>query len=466
MSATKSRRPNVIVFFTDQQRWDSTGLHGCPLDLTPNYDRMARQGTHLGRLFTCQPVCGPARSCFQSGQYATRTGCWRNSRPLPQDIPTLAKAFKAAGYQTGYIGKWHLSDEGRESVPRDKRAGYDYWLASNTLEFTSDAYRTKVYDSDDQPHELPGYRVDALTDAAIRYLDAQKDNPFFLFLSYIEPHHQNHRDDYPAPEGYAERYQGRWTPPDLAALGGSSQQHLAGYWGMIRRLDEALGRLRDAVKSLGLEEDTIILFTTDHGNHFKTRNGEYKRSCHESSIRLPGAVCGPGFDGGGEVSDLVSLIDLPPTLLDAAGIDIPDTFDGRSILPRLRREAGEWQEEVFVQISEAEVGRAIRTKRWKYAVRAPEKGAWMAHGGDKSEEYEESFLYDLFADPYELTNLVGQESHREVADTLKQRLLARMQAAGEKRPRIHNADPRKSGQRIAWADREINAVNWLTPDDC
>ena len=117
--------------------------------------------------------------------------------------------------------------------------------------------------------------------------ERHKAEPFFLFLSFLEPHHQNHRDDYPAPDGYAERYAGRWTPPDLAALGGSSASHLGGYWGMVKRLDEVLGRLLDALKSLDLLDDTIVLFTTDHGCHFKTRNSEYKRSCHDASVRVP-----------------------------------------------------------------------------------------------------------------------------------------------------------------------------------
>jgi len=282
-----SSPPNVIVFFTDQQRWDSTGVHGNPLELTPNFDRMARQGTHLHTTVTCQPVCGPARSCLQTGMYGTNTGSWRNGIPLRQDLKTLAHCFAEGGYDTGYIGKWHLAaNEHVGPVPPEQRGGYDYWLASNLLEFTSDAYDMVMYDNDQQAVKLPGYRVDAQTDAVVRYIDSHQDNPFFLFISYIEPHHQNHLDDYPPPDGYRERYAGRWTPPDLAALGGSSQQHLGGYWGMIKRLDEALGRMIDSLKSLEMLDNTVILYTTDHGCHFKTRNDEYKRSCHE-------AVCAP-----------------------------------------------------------------------------------------------------------------------------------------------------------------------------
>jgi arylsulfatase A-like enzyme len=420
-------RPNVIVFFTDQQRWDTTGVHGNPLELTPNFDRLATHGTHVAHSFTCQPVCGPARACLQTGQYPTRLGCWRNAIPLPAGVKTLAHHFRAGGYTTGYIGKWHLAP--REiigAVPAPARGGYEYWLAANVLEYSSEAYRTRLYDHDDREVVLPGYRVDALTDAAIRYLAQPREQPYFLFLSFLEPHHQNAIDDYPPPTGYRARYTGRWVPADLAALGGSTHQHLGGYYGMIKRLDEALGRLLDALQSLGQLANTILLYTSDHGCHFKTRNGEYKRSCHESSIRVPTAFRGPGFDGGGRLRQLVSLIDLPPTLLDAAGLPVPNTMQGRSLLPLLRSGTAPWPDDLFVQISESQVGRALRTARWKYSVSAPDRpGNQHAH----ADRYVEEFLYDLEADPHELRNLV--KSHRAVRDELRARLLRRMEEAGE-----------------------------------
>ncbi|CAA9456176.1 MAG: Putative sulfatase [uncultured Rubrobacteraceae bacterium] len=419
----------MIVFFTDQQRWDTIGLHGNPLDLTPNLDRAAKSGTHLFNSFTPQPLCGPARSCLQTGLYATTTGCYRNGIPLPREATTLAHNFRNADYDTGYIGKWHLA--GAEPVPEAERGGYQYWLASNVIEFTSEAYRTVVYDEDDEPVRLPGYRVDALTDAAIRYVDSHQDRPFFLFLSLLEPHHQNQTDSYPAPAGYAERYAGRWMPPDLAELGGSAPEHLAGYCGQIKRIDEAFGRLLEALESLGLRENTVFVFASDHGNHFKTRNDEYKRSPHESSIRVPIVLLGPGFEGAGRVEQLVSLLDLPPTLLDAAGLPVPDEMQGRSVLPLLEGEREGWPEEVFVQISESQVGRAIRTRRWKYCVVAPEADP---KEDPFAERYVEDGLYDLESDPYELHNLTGLRSHRDVADTLKRHLIARMVEIGEPNP--------------------------------
>ncbi|GAA4431894.1 sulfatase [Georgenia halophila] len=459
MSGHRAERPNVIVVFTDQQRWDSTGVHGNPLDLTPTFDRVARSGTHAVQAVTPQPVCAPARAAIQTGQYPTTTGCFRNGIPLPEDCRTLADHFGGAGYATGYIGKWHLSDT--EPVPRDQRGGYQSWLGANVLEFTSDAYRVVVFDDDGEPVMLPGYRSDALFDAAIRFVgdhadpaggsvddkqaaegqDGEERQPFFLFCSLIEPHHQNETDSYPAPTGYEERYQGRWLPPDLATLAAAEDttvhRHIGGYYGQIRRVDEGFGRLLDALRSMDQLDNTIIAFTSDHGCHFKTRNSEYKRSCHDGSVRVPMALSGPGFDGGRRIDRPVSTIDLPPTLLDAAGLDVPPQMQGRSMLPLLAEPDGEaaadWPQEAFIQVSESVVGRAVRTSRWKYFVTAPDADPWHAASSDR---YVEAELYDLDHDPYELDNLIGLPSHREIADELCERLLERMVEAGEEKPVI------------------------------
>jgi arylsulfatase A-like enzyme len=421
-------QPNVIVFFTDQQRWDTTGVHGSYMGATPNFDRLAKTGMLVRNSFTCQPVCGPARSILQTGKYPTVTGCYRNSIAMPRAEKTLAHRFKAAGYDTGYIGKWHLADH--EPVPVEERGGYDYWLASNILEFTSYAYDTVMYDEENRKVRLPGYRVDALTDAAIRYLDRPHDKPFFLFVSYLEPHHQNQTDDYPAPAGYEERMRERMELPlDLRTLGGTAEKQFPGYMGQIARIDEAYGRLQDALYSLGLTDNTVVMYTSDHGNHFKTRNAEYKRSCHEASIRVPTLFTGPGFDGRGAFDGMVSLIDLPPTLLDAAGIEQPDAMQGRSVL---RMSPGP-EDDVFIQVSEDHVGRALRTRRWKYEVIAPGASGWDEMDAPS---YTEAHLYDLESDPHELDNLISSPDHGEVRAQLRARLLQRLAEAGEAVPQI------------------------------
>ena len=428
------RKPNVIVFFTDQQRFDTTGLHGNPMGLTPNFDRYGRQGTHLFNSISCQPLCGPARSCMQTGRYATQTGCWRNHIPLSPQSETLAHQFNKGGYHTCYIGKWHLGSQ--DAVIESQRGGYKEWLGANLLEFSSDAYDTLLWNNDNQRVKLPGYRVDALTDAAIRFIDRNQEKPFFLFMSFLEPHHQNHLDNYPPPVGRGVDTN-HWVPPDLLGLGGSYAQHLGGYYGMVRRLDEAFGRMMDALISLGLRENTIVLFTSDHGCHFKTRNSEYKRSCHESSVRLPTILTGPGFMGGGEVRNLFSTIDVAPTLLDAAGLEIPASMTGRSILSVVRDKSTPWRDDVFIQISESQTGRAVRTQRWKYAVTAP-----YDHDLQSADTYTEDALFDLDNDPYELVNLAGMRPFRPVADDLKNRLLANILQVESKTPHIIDAPTR------------------------
>lgn len=433
------RQPNILFFFTDQQRADTVGCYGNTLGLTPNLDAMAAEGVRFDLAFTAQPVCGPARSLLQTGLYPTQTGCFRNGIPLPLDARTIAHELRDAGYEVGYIGKWHLAGRGRyepQWVPQERRGGYqDHWLGADLLEFSSSAYGGGYYDAENQFVPFQGFRVDSQTDHVLEYLRTRDgERPFFLFLSYLEPHHQNNLDRYVAPKGYRERYEEYPIPGDLAQFhGGDWQENLPDYYGICANLDENLGRIRVELERLGLAEDTIIIYTSDHGTHFRTRNAEYKRSCHEASIRIPMVACGPGLQGKGVVRELVSLADIPPTILNLAGVAAPERYQGRSLLPLVEGDATEWPDDVFVQISESQVGRAIRTARWKYSVYAPHKDGWRDAA---SGVYEEQYLYDLENDPDELRNLVGDPAYRAVADELCERLIRRMVAAGEARPEI------------------------------
>jgi arylsulfatase A-like enzyme len=172
----------------------------------------------------------------------------------------------------------------------------------------------------------------------------------------------------------------------------------------------------------------IIVYTSDHGSHFRTRNGEYKRSCHEASIRIPMVVCGPGFEGGRDIDELVSLMDVPNTVLRMAGIAPWDGVQGNDMAVLLNGTAADWPQEVFFQISESHVGRGIRTDRWKYAAAAPDKAG---NRDAFSDLYEGAFLYDLDADPHERTNLVDDPALADVRAELRERLLCRMEEANE-----------------------------------
>ncbi len=443
-------RPNILFIFSDQQRWDTVGAYGQPLDVTPNLDRLAARGVRFEHAFTCQPVCGPARACLQTGKYATEVGCFRNGIGLPLDETTIAHRLSRAGYEVGYIGKWHLASThglGAEDVnyrtlpvPPERRGGYsDYWLASDVLEFTSHSYDGHMFDADGEPVSFPPgrYRVDAQTDWVLDYLRTRDlARPFFLFVSYIEPHHQNDHNRYEGPHGSKARFAGYTVPGDLVDTEGDWRENYPDYLGCIHSIDENLGLMLDELERLGLAEDTLVLYTSDHGSHFRTRNSEYKRSCHEASIRIPMIACGPGFRGGRVIQELVSLIDLPPTMLSAGGVAPPPTMQGRALQGLLDGTAEEWREEVFVQISESQVGRAIRTERWKYSVYAPD-----LHGGrdPASNHYAEQYLYDLEIDPYEQDNLVADPAYADLRASLAERLVRRMAQAGEAVPRISPA---------------------------
>jgi len=440
--------PNIIFVFSDQQRWDTCGCYGQPLEVTPNLDRMAQEGVRFEHAFTCQPVCGPARACLQTGKYATELGCHTNHRMLPLDEQTIARDLAANGYETGYIGKWHLASQGphdgpddfrTQAVPPERRGGYDdYWLASDVLEFTSHSYDGHMFAASGERREFPEgrYRVDAQTDWVVEYLQSRtREKPFFLFVSYIEPHHQNDHNRFEGPHGSKERWKDFQVPGDLAGTEGDWREEYPDYLGCIHSLDHAVGRIRDELGELGLAQNTLILYTSDHGSHFRTRNAEYKRSCHEGCTRVPLVINGPGFTGGGAPRELVSLIDLPPTILAAAGVSAPEHMRGRPLQDLLSSATVDWPQEVFLQISESQCGRAIRTSQWKFSVTAPDK-----KGSDpSSDRYVEDCLYDLDRDPHERHNLVADPAFAGVRKELARILKRRMVEAGEESPSIVSA---------------------------
>ncbi|MFB6217885.1 MAG: sulfatase-like hydrolase/transferase [Halobacteriaceae archaeon] len=444
-------RPNVVVVFTDQQRWDTLGCYGNPMDITPNLDAAAGRGTRFERAVSAQPVCGPTRATLQTGQYATTHGVTTNGGVLPEAPHNLARVFGRAGYRTGYVGKWHISSARRAPVPEGERGGYDHWVAADALEHTSHPYEGVLYDGDGERVDFQQYRVDALTDLAVEFIEESAGDPFFCTLSYLEPHHQNDMGRYVAPEGYAYRYRNPWVPPDLRGVPGDHHEELPDYYGICARIDECYGRVLDALEAQGVLENTVVAFVSDHGSHFRTRNHEYKRSAHDASARVPLVLRGPGFDGGGVVEEPVSLVDLPPTLLDSAGVEVPAAMEGEPLEPLVRGETN-WRDGAFIQpISGEEVGRALRTEQWTYAVYAP--GAEGTEGGAaryvnpegetaQPDRYLERYLYDNRADPAQRTNLVGRSDYRDVADDLRERLLARIAAIEGYEPTIGRAEYR------------------------
>ena len=447
---------NIIFYFTDQQRWDTCGCFGQPLDITPNLDRLAREGVKFDNAFSPQPVCGPCRALFQTGKWPTETGCFRNNIMLPAGVKTLGSYIEEAGYETAYIGKWHLASDGElekpptidhtvTAIPRELRGGYTgFWRAADVLEFTSHGYDGFVFDENDRRIDFKGYRADRINDMALEFFDQYDGKkPFFMTISQIEPHHQNDRKHYEGPEGSKERFKDFVLPEDLKALGGNGLEEYPDYLGQCASLDENLGRLVARLKEKGLYENTVIIFASDHGSHFLTRNrdshlngyDDYKRSCHDAALHVPLVIAGGPFKGGIAVEELVSTASLPKTILALAGVDVGDAMIGENLLDVVEKKDDNRPNEIFAQISESRVGRCVRTARYTYSVYAPGVNGGEAAAADR---YADDFLYDMERDPHQLNNVVADPAYAQVKAELRERLLEWIERAEGNRPVITN----------------------------
>ncbi|MGO9896452.1 MAG: sulfatase-like hydrolase/transferase [Bryobacteraceae bacterium] len=424
-------KPNIVLVISDQFRADCLGSLGLnPMNLTPNLDGMASRGVVFRSAFANQPVCAPARGSIFTGQYPARHGVVQNGIALPPGTPTLATTLRAAGYSANYIGKWHLAGDVRAAAPPAARGGFlDLWEASNLLEFTSHAYEGDLFDNAGRPiHFANRYRADFLTDRVERFLRGAH-RPFLLVASYLEVHHQNDSDTFDPPREFKNRYPNPFVPQDLRPLPGTWPSQLADYFACVAKMDEVVGRIRGVLADTGLDRDTILVFVSDHGCHFKTRNTEYKRSPHDSSLHIPLVMEGPGFNRNLAIPELVSQVDLTPTLLAACGVPAPPGVQGRSFLPLLDRQTTGWRDEVYFELSEFVLGRGLRTPQYTYAVAAPRQGDRLP---ERAGRYVEYMLYDNDADPWQQVNLAGRAPYAKVAEDLRARLAERMkEAAGE-----------------------------------
>lgn len=438
-----SSRPNIVLYISDQFRWDFVGANGLNSSThTPNLDRLAAEGTNFTHAITNQPVCGPARSTLLTGRYASETGVWHNGLNMRQDLPTLATELRKAGYSANYIGKWHLAASsaaqggGTGPVAPAHRGGFDdFWEVANALEHSSHPYEGTIWDRDGKAISFKNqYRVDFITDRAERFLRQKQDKPFLLVISQLEPHQQNDFGRMVAPRGAAERFIDATVPCDLRPFPGDWHKQLPDYYGACESIDASVGRVRKILEEERLADNTVFVFISDHGCHFMTRNQEYKRSTHNGSLRIPLLIDGPGFKSAQQLQEVVGIIDLTPTLLEAAGLSIPQSMKGLSLLPLVHdmeaRQA--WPNQQLIQISESMTARSIRTKDWTYCVADPTG----VTDTPSSKNYHEYQLYDQRNDPHELVNLAGRIEYRQTADKLRDELKKLIVASGEPEPEI------------------------------
>lgn len=331
-------RPNVIWIFGDQHRAQSLGYRGDPNLNTPVLDNLARKGRRYDCAVAGAPWCSPFRGALLTSTYPHQNGVIKTPSPLDPKIPTITAPLREAGYHTAYVGKWHLNgSNGADIVPPDRRGGFDYWLG---YENNNNQHQSYIHGSGcEKPVRLDGYETDALTDCFIQHLtdhvsseNAHREyQPFFATLSvqpphspYIPPHHPA----YGRPRKPSE-IQLRRNVPEIPWIQEQARLDIAGYSAMIENLDWNVGRILDALRSLRIDEETYILFFSDHGDMLGSHGHWEKSAPWEESIRIPCILSDVRGSFLGEQSDApLNHVDIAPTTLGLCGIDQPDWMQG------------------------------------------------------------------------------------------------------------------------------------------
>jgi arylsulfatase A-like enzyme len=438
------KRPNIVLYVADEVRADFIGASRANyFAKTPNLDKLADRGTIFTHAMTNQPLCSPSRACMMTGRYATETGMWKlpPGVQLRRDLPTLASVLRASGYTANFVGKWHLApvEKGSNSptlgfVPPEDRGGFlDFWEGANVLELTSHPYYGTIWDGSGNPITFRDqYRVDFITDRAVQFLKTPQQKPFLLFISQLEPHFQNDLDTVVGPKGMAAHFQNPYVPPDLKALPGAWQQQLPDYYAAMESIDHSVGRIMETLEEEGMLDDTIFIFTSDHGCHFMTRGNNYKQTPHDSSIRIPMIMGGPGVPATRRVDSIAGNINLTPTLLELCGVQIPSSMKGRSMVAMMRGPDGEaaWQNRELIQFSETNdngIGRAIRTPEWTYSVANPSGYSELSY----ALKYGEYVMFDNASDPAQLVSLCGRVGYKQQIADLRRELLELIEFSGD-----------------------------------
>lgn len=418
---TSSPRPNVIVVLPDQWRAAAFGFAGDPNVQTPNLNRLAGESINCVNAVAGMPVCCPSRASLMTGQRPLTHGVFMNDVPLAPGAATLAKSLQAAGYDTAYIGKWHLDGHGRSNfIPCERRQGFEYWKA---LECTHDYNDSCYYADGPEKLKWEGYDAIAETRDAENYLrnHAKSDKPFFLFLAWGPPHDPYHS----APEKFREWYAPEKfiLPPNVPEnMAPQTRDMMLGYYSHCSALDDCLGELRGVLKETDLDENTLLVFTSDHGDLLGSHGGRNKQQPYDESIRIPLLWHWPAGLGSTprKMDALIGSEDIMPTILGLCGVKIPESVEGRNYASYLR--GGENPSDgaaliscvaPFGQWPRSKGGkeyRGIRTLRYTYVRDL--NGPWL--------------LFDNEKDPWQLDNLVAKPEYtalqEELDATLKKKL--------------------------------------------
>ena len=408
------KRPNILFLFPDQMRAQAMGCMGNPDVKTPNLDKLASEGILFRNTFANTPVCCPARANILTGKYAHKNGMIANDLRLRESETTVAELLAAEGYRTGFIGKWHLDGGPRQPgyvPPGERRQGFEFWAAN---EVSHRHFDTHYFRDSPEPIPIEVFEPEAWADLGIEFLRETEtdERPFFLTVQMGPPH-----NPYKAPEEYRALYdpesltmRPNWADGERVP----GREDLAHYYGMITAVDDQVGRMMEELERLGLAEDTVVLFSSDHGDMMGSQGARLKRKPWEESIGVPGIVRYPrGGQSGVETDALFTHVDFAPTLLSLCGMTPPAEMQGADLAPVILGEASEGPDSAFFQIfgpydggAVAAGWRGVRTHRYMYARYRDEP--WV--------------LYDLESDPYERNNLVGDAEAAEIQQELQAKL--------------------------------------------
>lgn len=423
-------KPNIVFVLADQLRACSVGYAGEEPVKTPCLDAFCEESVNFRTAVSPLPVCTPYRGSLLTGRTPLSTGLVLNDVQLPLEEVSIAEVLKEAGYDTALIGKWHLNGPDRKAPvpPGPARQGFDFWEAANFEQ----NYDRSVYFAGDsmEPRVWEGFETEAHINRAIEYMEATDGKPFCLFLWLGPPHHPYRL----VPESYLKSYDPE-TIPARPNCPDPPREDLQGYYAQTTFVDAQFGRLAEALDRLKLSDDTIVIFTSDHGDMHGS-HGVYKKQWPwDESIKVPFLIRWPkGFRGGRALDCPLSTIDIMPTLLDLCGTRIPDGVEGNNLAPLLREETREEpRAALLMNPCPFSVGdprspdqipdfqgmrmeyRGVRTHRYTY-VRTIDK-PWL--------------LYDNREDPYQLHNRIGDPEYAKLAEALEVKMRRLMREIGD-----------------------------------
>jgi N-acetylglucosamine-6-sulfatase len=430
--AAENGRPNIVFVIVDDIRWDAFGCMGHPWVKTPNVDRLAREGALFKNFFDTIPLCSPARASFLTGRYPHAIGVQDNSNHNAQShkLVTWPRLLRDAGYETAFIGKWHM---GNDDTPRP---GFDRWVSFKG----QGVYPDPVLNIDGKSQKVNGYITDLLDGYAVDFVKNKHEKPFVLYLAHKAVH---------GPFTPAERHKGlyadeRFTPaasadddrtgkPALTAslkVAPANRPARQPGEGVMRSqlrclaaVDEGLGDILKALADIGQLDNTLVAFTSDNGYFWGEHGGlGDKRWAYEESVRLPLMIRYPKFIKPGSVVDALTLnIDIAPTMLEIAGVPVPSDMQGRSMLALLRGDTSDARKAILMEYFKEQqyphpTWRAVRTNCWKY-IHYPDHDDWDE-------------LYDMQADPHEMKNRITDPAAQKQLTGLREELDRQWKATG------------------------------------